>query len=116
MESRKNKIKYIASFVIFCVTLISFAIFIEMSERLTLNMPMKTILTTIMLCISFVSISSFAKIGYKISMYRCKHCKEYFVPTFAQHFFGVKIKLIRHLKYLRCPKCNKKSWCEHKFK
>ena len=39
--------------------------------------------------------------------YECKHCQHKYIPTFAQIYFCPHIGRTR---YMKCPKCNKKSW------
>ena len=39
--------------------------------------------------------------------YECKHCKHRYIPTFRSVTFAIHIGRTR---YMRCPKCNRKSW------
>ena len=39
--------------------------------------------------------------------YECNHCKHKYVPTYKQVFLSMHIGRTR---YMKCPKCNKKSW------
>jgi len=51
----------------------------------------------------FISIKIEQKAGY----YQCKHCKNTYVPTFKAASFSMHLG---RTKYLKCPKCGKKSW------
>ena len=51
----------------------------------------------------FVTIKIEQKAGY----YQCKHCKNTYVPTFKAAAFSMHLG---RTKYLKCPKCGKKSW------
>ena len=47
------------------------------------------------------------KIEQVAGYYECKHCKHRYVPTFKA------VTLAMHMgrtRYMRCPKCNQKSW------
>lgn len=39
--------------------------------------------------------------------YECSHCHNKYVPTYKQVLFALHINRTR---YMKCPKCNKKSW------
>ena len=39
--------------------------------------------------------------------YECKHCKHRYIPTFRSVTFAIHMGRTR---YMRCPKCNRKSW------
>ena len=39
--------------------------------------------------------------------YECKHCKHRYIPTFKAVTFAIHMGRTR---YMRCPKCNRKSW------
>lgn len=47
------------------------------------------------------------KIEQKAGYYQCKHCKNTYVPTFKAAAFSMHLG---RTKYLKCPKCGKKSW------
>ncbi len=45
--------------------------------------------------------------------YECSNCHHRYIPTFKQVFFSTHFGRTR---YMRCPKCNKKSWCKKVYK
>jgi len=49
-------------------------------------------------------------IEQKAGYYECKHCKHKHIPNFSQVLWSPHYGRTR---YMRCPKCNKKSW-QHK--
>lgn len=53
----------------------------------------------------FVSLIIETKIGF----YQCKHCKNKYIPTYNQVLWSMHISRTR---YMKCPKCGKKSWCK----
>lgn len=51
----------------------------------------------------YFSILIETKAGY----YECKHCHHKYIPTYKQVLFSMHMSRTR---YMKCPKCNKKSW------
>jgi len=104
----KNKTKYIVSICIFIFCLLLFlanSILIEY-----FSFPWWTLIITCTLFISSIVVIGF--IYFKNTEFICPHCNTQFKPktlnsVIAIHFW--------HLRYLRCPNCNKKSWCKDKF-
>ena len=47
------------------------------------------------------------KIEQTAGYYQCQKCNHQYVPTFKSVFFAPHINRTR---YMRCPKCGKKSW------
>ena len=47
------------------------------------------------------------KIEQTAGYYECAHCHNRYIPTFRSVFLAPHINRTR---YMRCPKCNKKSW------
>ena len=47
-----------------------------------------------------------------VGYFECKECGERFIPTFSQYLFGIHTTTKR---YLKCPKCGKKSWCSKRM-
>ena len=54
-----------------------------------------------------VTIMFAVKIEQTAGYYECKHCGHKYVPTFNQVLFAMHVNRTR---YMKCPKCNKKSW------
>lgn len=47
------------------------------------------------------------KIEQTAGYYECKHCNHKYVPTYSNVFFAPHVGRTR---YMKCPKCAKKSW------
>ncbi len=74
-----------------------------------MSIPAKIILVAIA-CVIFAAGLYVAMQGERtIGYYRCKHCGEYFIPTFGAYTMGVHIFATRKLK---CPSCKKTGWCK----
>ena len=48
-----------------------------------------------------------------VGAYKCKNCGHEIVPTYKQALNAMHIGTTR---YLKCPKCNKRSWCKKVIK
>lgn len=68
------------------------------------------VLLYVIACVLFALGIYVAAIGDRtIGYYRCKHCNEHFVPAVGAYVMGMHTITRR---YLRCPKCQKTSWCK----
>ncbi len=58
-------------------------------------------------------------VGYSLRIeqiagyYECRNCGHKYVPTYAQVLFSMHSGRTR---YMKCPKCAKKSWCKKRVK
>lgn len=64
-----------------------------------------TLATLIYIVVCFVGLKFELEAGY----YECKECKDKFVPTYKEIMFSLHIGTTR---YLKCPKCNKRTWAK----
>jgi transcriptional regulator with XRE-family HTH domain/DNA-directed RNA polymerase subunit RPC12/RpoP len=55
----------------------------------------------------FIALLFLVRIEQKAGYYECKCCGHKYVPTYKQTLFSMHINRTR---YLKCPKCGKKSW------
>jgi DNA-directed RNA polymerase subunit RPC12/RpoP len=53
------------------------------------------------------------KLEVSVGAYKCKNCGHEFVPTYKQALSAMHMGTTRHLK---CPNCNKRSWCKKVIK
>ena len=66
------------------------------------------------LCVLFLIPCFYAlKLEVSVGAYKCKHCGYEIVPTYAQALNAMHGGTTR---YLKCPKCNKRSWCKKVLK
>lgn len=83
------------------LALVFVASFIEMEEWLRITLILIGF-------IPFVIMIPFAiKIEQKAGYYECQKCHHKYVPTFSSVLWAMHINRTR---YMKCPKCNKKSW------
>ena len=53
------------------------------------------------------------KLEVSVGAYKCKNCGHEFVPTYTQALNAMHAGTTR---YLKCPKCGKRTWCKKVFK
>ena len=66
------------------------------------------------LCVVFLIPCFYAlKLEVSVGAYKCKNCGHEIVPTYSQALNAMHMGTTR---YLKCPKCNKRSWCKKVIK
>ena len=66
------------------------------------------------LCIVFLIPCFYAlKLEVSVGAYKCKNCGYEIVPTYTQALNAMHMGTTR---YLKCPKCNKRTWCKKVLK
>ena len=72
------------------------------------------IVTIIGLCVVFLIPCFYAlKLEVSVGAYKCKKCGHEIVPTYTQALNAMHMGTTR---YLKCPKCNKRTWCKKVLK
>ncbi len=67
------------------------------------------LITILGICTMFLIPCFFAlKLEISVGTYKCKNCSYKIVPTYLQALWAMHIGTTRRL---RCPKCNKRTWC-----
>ncbi len=66
------------------------------------------------LCVVFLIPCFYAlKLEVSVGAYKCKNCGYEIVPTYTQ---ALKAMHRGTTRYLKCPKCNKRTWCKKVIK
>ena len=66
------------------------------------------------LCVVFLIPCFYAlKLEVSVGAYKCKNCGHEIVPTYTQALHAMHMGTTR---YLKCPKCNKRTWCKKVLK
>lgn len=109
-EKEENKKKMQLSFLVGGIATIAFITLILVVCMYTnvMTLPVKIALVTIACLIFSVGLYVAMQGERTIGYYKCKHCGETFVPGFGSYMMGMHVLFRRRL---RCPHCNKKSWC-----
>lgn len=72
------------------------------------------LVTIITCCVAFLIPCFYAlKLEVSIGVYRCKNCGCEIIPTYSQALISMHMGTTR---YLKCPSCNKRSWCKKVIK
>lgn len=72
------------------------------------------LVTILGLCVVFLVPCFYAlKLEVSVGAYKCKNCGHKIVPTYFQALNAMHMGTTRHLK---CPKCNKRTWCKKVLK
>lgn len=62
------------------------------------------------ICVLFLTPCFYAlKLEVSVGAYKCKNCGYEIVPTYSEVLWAMHRGTTR---YLKCPKCNKKTWCK----
>ena len=68
----------------------------------------------LMLCVVFLIPCFYAlKLEVSVGAYKCKNCGHEIVPTYSEALWAMHRGTTR---YLKCPKCNKRTWCKKVLK
>ena len=66
------------------------------------------------ICVVFLIPCFYAlKLEVSVGAYKCKNCGHEIVPTYTQALNAMHMVTTR---YLKCPKCNKRTWCKKVIK
>ena len=72
------------------------------------------LVTILVVCIVFLIPCFYAlKLEVSVGAYKCKNCGHEIVPTYTQALNAMHMGTTR---YLKCPKCNKRTWCKKVIK
>ena len=110
---QKNQTVRIAMWVIMTVCLIAF---IGGTLLISLLMPegVWQLVAIIALCIVFILPCFYAlKLEVSVGTYKCKKCGHEIKPTYTQALMAMHMGTTR---YLKCPACNKRTWCKKVWK
>ena len=110
---RKNKIIWNSMWIILSVSVITLFAGILMVNFL-IPEGIWQFVVALGICVSFFMLFFCAlKLEISVGAYKCKNCECEIVPTFSEALFA------RHrgtTRYLKCPKCNKRTWCKKALK
>lgn len=106
---KKNKTIWTSMWTILIVSMIALFSGILLIGFLMPNGVWKVI-SIITICIVFLLPCFYAlKLEISVGAYKCKNCGYEIVPTYLEALFAMHSGTTR---YLKCPKCQKHSWCK----
>ena len=104
-----NICKKILSVIGLAVSAVSLVICADLAEKGVIDSVLATLLVTVCVVFLVVSICFATKLDYETGVYQCRNCGHIFKPTFKAYIWGSHSMTTR---YLKCPKCDEKSWCK----
>ena len=107
----KNKVKILLSVIGVIVSVVLLVISALLAENQLVNPIGAFTLIVISVILVVASIFYAAKVDYENGIYVCRKCGNTFIPTFKEYIYGAHTIKTR---YLKCPECNKSSWCIRK--
>lgn len=106
-EEAQNKKMMIYEYVIGFISSITFLVLIFTLSYAIENQVVRIILFIIAFLIIIVGVSFALKIETETGYYECKMCHHKYIPSYKSVYFAMHYGTTR---YLKCPKCHKKSW------
>ena len=109
----KNKIIWTSMWIIMWVSMIALLAGLFLTAFLIPEGPWQLV-TILVLCVVFLIPCFYAlKLEVSVGAYKCKNCGHEIVPTYKQALNAMHRGTTR---YLKCPKCNKRTWCKKVLK
>ena len=110
---RKNKTIWVSMCVIIIVSMIALLAGVLIAAFL-IPEGVWQLVTIIGICVVFLIPCFYAlKLEISVGAYKCKNCGHEIVPTYSEALWAMHMGFTR---YLKCPKCNKRTWCKKVFK
>lgn len=107
-----KKIKIVLSVIGVVISIVLLAVSTALAEKGVIRPISATMIIIISFCLLFFTIFFAAKVDYETGEYECRKCGHIFKPTFKAYILGTHTLTTR---YLKCPRCEKKSWCKRKI-
>ena len=109
----KNKIIWTSMWIIMWVSMIALLAGLFLTAFLIPEGPWQIVIILV-LCVVFLIPCFYAlKLEVSVGAYKCKNCGHEIVPTYKQALNAMHRGTTR---YLKCPKCNKRTWCKKVLK
>ena len=110
---KKNKIIWNSMWVIMIVSMIALFAGI-LTAAFIIPEGVWQLVTILVLCVVFMLPCFYAlKLEISVGAYKCKNRGFEIVPTYLQALWAMHRGTTR---YLKCPKCNKRTWCKKVLK
>ncbi len=110
---QKNKTIWNSMWVIMAVSIIALLAGLMIAAYL-IPEGVWQLVTILGLCVVFLIPCFYAlKLEVSVGAYKCKNCGHEIVPTYTQALNAMHRGTTR---YLKCPKCNKRTWCKKVLK
>ena len=110
---KKNKTVWFSMWAILLVSMTALiaGLFIA---RFLIHEEVWQLITVLGLCVVFLPPCFYAlKLEVSVGAYKCKNCGHEIVPAYSAALNAMHMGTTR---YLKCPKCNKRTWCKKVLK
>ena len=108
-EKEEIKFRMIIEVVVIVLTLLSGGTMVAVSSIAELDLWVRITLNVIAVIVVISGIIVAAALEMRQAVFECKKCHKRFIPTKFAYLMGMHTITKRHL---RCPHCNKCSWCK----
>ena len=106
---RKNKTIWTTMWVLMTVSMVALIAGLLISALVIPEGPWQLV-AILVICVVFLIPCFYAlKLEVSVGAYKCKNCGHEIVPTYKQALNAMHMGTTR---YLKCPKCNKSTWCK----
>ena len=110
---KKNKVIWTAMWAIMIVSVTALLAGI-FAVRFLIAEGVWQLVAVLGLCVVFLIPCFYAlKLEVSVGAYKCKNCGHEIVPTYKQALNAMHMGTTR---YLKCPECNKRTWCKKVLK
>ena len=110
---RKNKTIWFSMWAIIIVSMIALLAGVLIAAFL-IPEGVWQLVTIIGVCVVFLIPCFYAlKLEVSVGAYKCKNCGHEIVPTYFEALWAMHSGFTR---YLKCPKCNRRTWCKKVLK
>ena len=110
---KKNKVIWTSMWAIMIVSIIALLAGI-FAVRFLIPEGVWQLVAVLGLCVVFLIPCFYAlKLEVSVGAYKCKNCGHEIVPTYKQALNAMHMGTTR---YLKCPECNKRTWCKKVLK
>ena len=106
-EEVQNKKMMFYEIVIGYMSSVTFLILLFTASFAVENIVARIILFILAFLVLIIGVSFALKIETETGYYECQKCHHKYVPKYSQVYFAMHSGTTR---YMKCPKCNKKSW------
>ena len=109
----KNKVIWTTMWVIMTVSMVALLAGLFLTAFLV-PAGVWQLISILGLCVVFLIPCFYAlKLEVSVGAYKCKNCGHEIVPTYTQALNAMHMGTTR---YLKCPQCNKRTWCKKVLK
>jgi transcriptional regulator with XRE-family HTH domain/DNA-directed RNA polymerase subunit RPC12/RpoP len=108
-EKEETRFRMIIEVAVIVLTLLSGGTIMLISGIAGLEKKIKIALIVIALVVIFSGLFIAAALEMRQAVFECRKCGKRFIPTKFAYIMGMHTITRRHL---RCPHCNKRSWCK----